>query len=48
MRVVFWLIFLCAAAPALCGAAAFPVLEAPAVYSGGVESEGARYDVTLL
>lgn len=34
MRIVFWLIFLCAAAPALCGAVAFPVLEAPAVYSG--------------
>lgn len=48
MREVFWLIFLCAASPALCGAAAFPVLEPPAVYSGGVESEGARYDVTLL
>lgn len=48
MRIVFWLIFLCAAAPALCGAVAFPVLEAPAVYSGGVESESVRYDATLL
>ena len=48
MRIVFWLIFLCAAAPAMCGAVAFPVLEAPAVYSGGVESESVRYDATLL
>lgn len=49
MRTVFfWLISLCAAAPALCGAAAFPVLEAPAVYSGEVRSEGACYDVTLF
>ena len=46
MRVLFW-IFLCAAVPALCGAAAFPVLEAPAVYSGDVASEGARYGMTL-
>ena len=48
MRIVFWLICLCAAAPALCGAVAFPVLEAPAVYSGGVESESVRYYATLL
>lgn len=48
MRIVFWLIFLCAAAPALCGVVAFPVLEAPVIYSGGVESENVRYDATLI
>lgn len=48
MRIVFWLLFLYAATPALCGVAAFPVLESPAIYSGGVESENVRYDATLI
>ena len=48
MRIVCWLIFLCSTAPALCGAVTFPVLEAPASYSGGVESGTVRYDATLL
>ena len=43
---VFLFILLCAAAP-LSGAAAFPVLKAPASYAGVVEAEGARYAVTL-
>lgn len=38
---------ICAVAPVLCGAAAFPVLDAPAAYSGGVEESGTLYSMAL-
>lgn len=47
MRALCLMFILCAAVPVVCGAAAFPVPDAPAVYSGGVEEGGTLYSIAL-